>query len=90
MPNGKPGDHPLTDIVVHNIEVFGSGIDDKIRRIHAASPSSLQDHLGAILFAWPRTNINIPSPVLNPTAFSYVLDTLLVYVRRHYGETDKV
>lgn len=27
MPNGKPGDHPLTDIVVHGIVIFGDGID---------------------------------------------------------------
>jgi hypothetical protein len=39
MPNGRPGDHPLTDIVVHKIATFGAEIDDKIRRIQAdASP----------------------------------------------------
>ena len=33
MPNGKPGDHPLTDIFAHNIEVYGSEADDLIRKI---------------------------------------------------------
>jgi hypothetical protein len=33
MPNGKPGDHPLTDIVVHGMEVFGASCDDLIREI---------------------------------------------------------
>lgn len=28
--NGKPGDHPLTDIFVHNKKVFGDGIDELI------------------------------------------------------------
>jgi hypothetical protein len=23
MPNGKPGDHPLTDILAHGAEVYG-------------------------------------------------------------------
>jgi hypothetical protein len=88
MPNGKPGDHPLTDIVVHNIEVFGSEIDDKVRRIYAASPSS--KHQATILWMWPQQNPNIAaSPVLNPKGLSHVLDALLAYVRRHHGEPDK-
>jgi alpha-amylase/alpha-mannosidase (GH57 family) len=33
MPNGKPGDHPLTDIFVHKSEVYGREADDLIRRI---------------------------------------------------------
>jgi hypothetical protein len=35
MPNGKPGDHPLTDIVVHQHEVFGNRIDPLIRELDA-------------------------------------------------------
>jgi hypothetical protein len=35
MPNGKPGDHPLTDIVVHRTEVFGDRIDTLIRELDA-------------------------------------------------------
>jgi hypothetical protein len=34
MPNGKPGDHPVTDITVHRTEVFGAVCDDLIRDIH--------------------------------------------------------
>lgn len=33
MPNGKPGDHPLTDITIHRLEVFGMPCDDLIREI---------------------------------------------------------
>ncbi|WP_218942279.1 hypothetical protein [Salinispora sp. H7-4] len=33
MPNGKPGDHPVTDITVHRIEVFGTACDELIREI---------------------------------------------------------
>ena len=33
MPNGKPHDHPLTDIFVHSISVYGEEADDLIRKI---------------------------------------------------------
>jgi hypothetical protein len=33
MPNGKPGDHPLTDILIHKIEVFAPHVDALIREI---------------------------------------------------------
>lgn len=33
MPNGKFGDHPITDIVVHKRSVFSREIDNLIQRI---------------------------------------------------------
>lgn len=39
MPNGKPGDHPLTDLFTHNLEVFGVEIDDQLREIRSLSAS---------------------------------------------------
>jgi hypothetical protein len=33
MPNGKPGDHPLTDISVHRLKVYGPEADDLIRKV---------------------------------------------------------
>ena len=33
MPNGKPGDHPLTDILVHKRRTFSGEIDSLIRKI---------------------------------------------------------
>jgi hypothetical protein len=33
MPNGKPGDHPLTDIVVHRLRVYSPAIDRLVRDI---------------------------------------------------------
>jgi hypothetical protein len=32
MPNGKPGDHPITDICSFGIEYFSPEIDELIRR----------------------------------------------------------
>jgi hypothetical protein len=33
MANGKPGDHPLTDILVHKLAVYGREADELIRKI---------------------------------------------------------
>ena len=33
MPNGKPGDHPITDIMVHGLRVYSPEVDDLVRRI---------------------------------------------------------
>ncbi len=33
MPNSKPGDHPLSDILVYKLEVYGPEADDLIRGI---------------------------------------------------------
>ena len=33
MANGNSGDHPLTDILVHNTQVYGREADDLIRQI---------------------------------------------------------
>ena len=33
MPNGKPGDHPLNDILVHHLNVYGEEADAMIRKI---------------------------------------------------------
>jgi hypothetical protein len=31
--NGKPGDHPLTDVLAYNLEIYGPEADDLIRKI---------------------------------------------------------
>jgi hypothetical protein len=33
VPNGKPGDHPLADILVHGLDVFCPRVDTLIREI---------------------------------------------------------
>jgi hypothetical protein len=32
--NGKEGDHPVTDIVIHGLSVFTPEIDAKVRELH--------------------------------------------------------
>jgi hypothetical protein len=35
MPNGKYGDHPITDILIHGRSVYSKRADDLIRKIVA-------------------------------------------------------
>ena len=37
MANGKPGDHPLTDLLQWKHEVYGSETDELIRKISSLS-----------------------------------------------------
>jgi len=51
MPNGKPGDHPYTDIVIHNWEVFGEEIDGLVRELHHMPGFALfREKIAALLF----------------------------------------
>ena len=78
MPNGKPGDHPLTDIVIHRMTMFGDEIDDKVRRVDAIASKELRDVLATILYFWPWGE---RAPV-DPHALSAILDSLLRYASR--------
>lgn len=33
MPNGKPGDHPITDLMIHHLSVYGEPLDTKLRQL---------------------------------------------------------
>ena len=35
MPNDKPGDHPLSDVLTHDLPTYGPEIDGLIREIDA-------------------------------------------------------
>ncbi len=35
MPNGKPGDNPLSDLVVHGVHCFPLDIEDMLLRVDA-------------------------------------------------------
>lgn len=38
MPNGKPGDHPLTDMLVHGMHPFPDDIEQLLRQILNLDP----------------------------------------------------
>ena len=45
MPNGKPGDHPLTDLLVHGLRTFSKEVDSLIREIARFLPPQEIDSL---------------------------------------------
>ena len=49
MPNGKVGDHPYTDIVIHRREVYSAAADALVREIAGLADErtrrELQNHL---------------------------------------------
>ena len=57
MPNGRPGDHPLTDILHHKIETFSPTADDLIRQIAQLVPSYRLDEMIEWRSPPPSTNL---------------------------------
>jgi len=53
MPDGRPGDHPLSDIVVHGEEVFDAETNARIRRISNGAPPPILALLGSLVTFWP-------------------------------------
>jgi hypothetical protein len=51
MPNGKPGDNPITDLMVHGMHPFPPDIEDKIRELAKRAPQELAK-LGWEPFEW--------------------------------------
>jgi hypothetical protein len=72
MPNGRPGDHPVYDIVHHGMTVFGSEIDGRVRAISRIANDNFQLLLSAIVTSWPHEG----NQVAQPAMLAYVLDTL--------------
>jgi hypothetical protein len=52
MPNGKPGDHPVTDLIVHGIPQFDPELDELIRDFERLRPEVEMDEWGDP--AWDR------------------------------------
>ncbi len=50
MPNGKPGDHPLTDILNHELEVYSAHADKLVREIGNLADENTRRELGDRLY----------------------------------------
>ena len=50
MPNGKPGDHPFTDIVVHGRDVYSPQIASLVREIAQLADETRRRGLADLLF----------------------------------------
>ena len=51
MPNGKPGDHPYTDIVVHRRNVYSKLAADLVREIASLVDEKSRRQLADLLFS---------------------------------------
>lgn len=78
MPDGRPGDHPISDIVVHGETVFGQEPDDCIRRISKGAPPHILSLLGSLVLFWPRTrnDMSFWGPPVDPDGFLAMLEAI--------------
>ena len=51
MPNGKPGDHPYTDIVIHGRDVYSPHAANLIREIAKLSDEKTRRKLADLLLS---------------------------------------
>ena len=52
MPNGKPGDHPVTDICIHGIRQFSREVDELIRQVVKLEQVLSYRSVSELSFAW--------------------------------------
>jgi len=50
VPNGKPGDHPYTDIVVHRLTVYSPSADALVREITTLADEQTRRELADLLY----------------------------------------
>ena len=50
MPNGKPGDHPFTDIVVHGRDVYSPQVAKLVREISKLASDKERREISDLLF----------------------------------------
>ena len=51
MPNGKPGDHPYTDIVIHGRDVYSPRAANLVREIAKLSDDKARHRLADLLWS---------------------------------------
>ena len=51
MPNGKPGDHPFADIVIHGLPVYSDVADELVRDVARLADEPTRRQLADRLFA---------------------------------------
>jgi hypothetical protein len=64
VPNGKPGDHPFTDLLIHGWETFGKEITALVKEIDGLPGSkAYRDEIAQLLLendpAWNRKSANL-------------------------------
>jgi hypothetical protein len=50
MPNGKPGDHPFTDITTHRTDIYSSTVSSLVREIAMLADDKTRRELSDLLY----------------------------------------
>lgn len=58
MPNGSPGDHPYTDIVIHGIDVYSARASTLVREIARLADDRTRRVVLESLFAKYNSTLN--------------------------------
>ena len=74
MPDGKPGDNPLTDIAIHGEEIFDHATNECIRRLVNGAPVPFLEILGDLVWYWPRVGGASWSDVADPENFRRAIE----------------
>jgi hypothetical protein len=56
MPNGKPGDHPLTDLLTHGLPVYTERVDELLRDVARLYEHRAWRELYALVDKYDRRN----------------------------------
>ncbi|MGE0501128.1 MAG: hypothetical protein AB7I79_05630 [Rhizobiaceae bacterium] len=78
MPDGRPGETPISDIVVHGEELFDAATNARVRRLCNGAPAPVVEVLATLIWHWPpvdRAN-GAYGGVLEPDGFAYVVERL--------------
>lgn len=76
MPNGRPGDHPLTDIAIHGAHYFDRETNERIKRLHDGPGGPLLQVLSDLIFAWPRRPGGEWTDLVEPEGFRRMVEAI--------------
>ncbi|BCH22232.1 hypothetical protein [Mesorhizobium sp. L-8-3] len=90
MPDGRPGDHPLTDISIHGEEIFDRETNARIRRLVNGAPPHLLEILDDLVWHWPRPRNHESDwgELINADDFARVIEGLERAWRKMAGGRD--
>jgi hypothetical protein len=80
MPNGSPGDHPYTDIVIHGMDVYSARASTLVREIARLADDRTRRVVLESLFAKYNPMLNPDIPALEQE-LTQLRDRLLVEAR---------
>ena len=88
MPGGKPGDHPLSDLEVHGLELCGRDADEEIRRLLEKFPAA-REEVRLFLESSDFQNAREKITQAQRSVSSKILDIWNRHMREHLADLEK-